>query len=347
MGTDPQPWSPRPKDDVLTEPQSFLADLGWSPVTGPTAAAKPLAQKREQLYCSFCWHLLAAGAQECAECGQNVNQMEAALQARVQEDRNWIPPRMWKDGQAPVAPRPAGRGRVFQPASTRRSANEPALAPAPVTLSWKHILVAVGIGGFVGGATVAAVWVAIQAFGRPVGATTLLAPTTNQLVSVAPARLAWRNPVAELRLELVSGSGAVVASSLDHGPAKSVEAGQYRLRITDNTGQWAPPEEQVTAAPGETLSLGPTPRVMAGFYLWAGKKLYQEQKLDRAERVWIKAVNAYPEGAEPHLQLAALLAVKYRYAEARHQVQAVLVREPGNSQALQLLHTLDSLEKNR
>jgi hypothetical protein len=344
MGTDPQPWSSRPKDDVLSEPSSFLSDLGWSPTGGAVATPRVVAAKREQRYCSFCWHVLPTGAQECMECGQSLNQMEAAHQARTQEDRNWSPPRTWKDGQAPTANRATGRGRLFQPAGTRR-ASESAFRSNPVTLSWKHILIAIGIGGFVGGSTVAALWVTIQAFGKPVGAGNLIAPTTTQMIAQTPARLSWRNPVAELRLELVSNNGSVLASSAEAEAAKNVEPGQYRLRITDNTGRWAPPEELVAAAPGQSLALGPTPKVVAGYYLWAGKRLYQEQKFDRAERVWQKAVTAYPEAAEPHLQLAALLAVKYRYPEARQQVQDVLGRDPSNPQALQLLHTLNSLEK--
>jgi hypothetical protein len=342
MGNDPQSWSPRPNDDVLSEPSSFLSDLGWSS-NGAVAAPRVVVPKREQRYCSFCWHVLPLGAQECGECGESLTQMEAARQARTQEDRKWTPPRMWEDGQAPAAARSAGRGRLFQPAGTRR-ASEPAYRSTPVSLSWKHILIAVGIGGFVGGATVAAVWVTFQAFGRPVGAGNLVVPSTNQMIAQTPARLTWRNPVAELRLELVSNNGSVLASSLEATASNTVEPGQYRLRITDNTGRWAPPEELVTAAPGEALALGPTPKVVAGYYLWAGKKLYQEQKFDRAERVWQKAVTAYPEAAEPHLQLAALLAVRYRYPEARQQVQDVLGRDPSNAQALQLLHTLNSLE---
>jgi hypothetical protein len=341
MGSDPQSWSPRSKDDVLADPQSFLADLGWA--SGPAARPVAAPPRRELRYCSFCWHVLPPGSRECAECGQSVEQMEAALQARVQADRTWIPPRMWKDGQAPSAPAPAPPGRLFQPAGYPAVAEAP--LSAPLVLSWRHILMAVGIGGFVGGATVAAAWVALQTFGRPAGAGPLPGSPGSRAAALMPGRLTWKNPVAELRLELVSAGGTVVASNQDAGAPRPLDPGEYRLRVTDNSGKWAPPEERVLVAPGEAVTLGPTPQVAAGFYLWAGKKLYEEQKLDRAERVWRKAIRAFPQGAEAHLQLAALLAVQYRYQEARQEVQEVLGREPTHPDALQLLKTLDSLEK--
>lgn len=309
--------------------------------------------RREQRYCSFCWHVLPQGATDCAECGHTVDQMEAARQARAEADRNWIPPRLWQEGQAPKGPSPA-RGRLFKPSG--HDAPDPVgpapvgpapAGPAPVVLSWRHILMAIGIGGCVGGATVAAVWVAIQTFGRPAGAGPLLRTSPTKVVALSPAQLTWKNPVAELRLKLVNSAGAVVAADLKNGEQRSIDPGEYRLRVTDHTGKWAPPEEPVIVAPGEALTLGPSPRIVAGFYLWAGKKLYGERKLDRAERVWRKALKAYPEGVEARAQLAALLAVRYRYAEARQHAREVLNREPTHPEAIQLLKTLDTLEKKR
>lgn len=341
------------------EPEKFLADLGWS-LSGPRPAATVsrsvnIAPRR---YCSFCWCILPEGAEECLDCGQSVAEMETARVARAEQDRGWIPPRMWAAGQGlPQASAPQ-RGRLFQPASVAPAASPaaaPPLAPAPLVsppsalvISWRHVILAVGVGGFFGGATVAGLAMLIQTFGRPAGASpgALNAPGVPA-ASLAPARLTWRNPVSELRLKLVSVNGTVAADNSQPEAAGTLEPGEYRLRVTDNTGRWASPEERVVVAPGEVFVAGPSPRVVAGYYLWAGKKLYEAQKLDRAERVWTKAVQAYPEGTDARLQLAALLAVRYRYAEARAQLQEVLRRDPASAEALRLMKTLDELEPRR
>lgn len=221
-------------------------------------------------------------------------------------------------------------------------------APHAVHLSWRHVLLAVGAGGFVGGATVAGLWVVIQTFGNPVTAAgTQSRRGTAATLALAPARLSWKNPVSELRLELVSPSGVVIADSLKDRAGKQLDPGEYRLRIRETTGNWAPAEERIIVAPGEALGVSPSPRVVAGYYLWAGKKLYDQQKLQRAERVWGKAVAAYPEANDARLQLAALLAVRYRYQEARSHLRRVLQRDPANPEALRLMKTLDELERHR
>jgi hypothetical protein len=341
MATDPQPWSSR-KDDVLAEPETFLAELGWAP-TGRAAAAAPAAVSPAAVrrYCSFCWCILPPEAQECEDCGHSVTEMDAIQKERSEMDRNWIPPRLWEDGQAPAG---ASRGGVATPIySNSVLAAHGSIHPPAASLSWHHILLAVGVGGFVGGATVAAIWVALQTFGKPAMAT----PNGGQGrpgIVLAPASLSWRNPVSELHLELVSGSGVVVADSNNPVTQVKIEPGEYRLRITDNTGKWAPPEERIIAAPSETLKVGPPPKVVAGYYLWAGKKLYEQKKYDRAERVWGKAVRHYPEDVEARLQLAAMMAVRFRYKDARAQLAEVQRLAPSNPEAVRLGRTLDDLE---
>jgi hypothetical protein len=350
MATDPQPWSPRPKDDVHSAPESFLADLGWAPGGKlHTAAPAVVADAALRRYCSFCWCILPAGAGECADCGHSVAEMEAIQKERSDMDRNWIPPRMWAGAQGAVHVAGVGAGATPVFSNSVVAAHQASLGGAqPGTLSWQHILVAVGIGGFVGGATVAAIWVALQTFGKPASATPgPAAHVTRPSIVLAQAALSWRNPVSELSLELVSNSGVVVADSSNPVAQVRIDPGEYRLRITDNTGRWAPPEEKIIAAPGEVLTVGPPPRVIAGYYLWAGKKLYDQKKFDRAERVWGKSVRHYPEDVEARLQLAALMAVRFRYKEARAQLAEVQRLAPNNSEAIRLSRTLDELEGHR
>jgi hypothetical protein len=347
MAAEPKPWASRPPDDVLMEPEKFLADLGWSRGSARAAAPAPAAPPVERRYCSFCWAIIAPEARECADCGHSVAEMDADRQSRAAADRAWVPQRMWKDQQPP--PRAAAPAPRAVPVSVSNRATLP-LPPQPIqaqgpSLNWRHVVFAVGAGGFVGGATVAALWIGMQTLAKPgpVARTGGGAATNGALVALAPATLTWRNPVAELRASLVSQSGAVVAQDAQK-EAVTIEPGEYRLRMSDVTGKWAPPEEKVVVGPAETVVVGPSPRVVAGYYLWAGKKLYEEKKADRAERVWAKAVQHYPEGVEARLQLAALMAVRFRYQEARRQAQEVLKRSPGNAEAQRILKALDQLE---
>ncbi len=74
---------------------------------------------------------------------------------------------------------------------------------------------------------------------------------------------------------------------------------------------------------------------------------YEQKKLSRAQRVWEKAIRHYPEGTEARLQLAALMAVRFEYANATEQVREVLKREPSNPEALRLQKMLNDLETQR
>lgn len=356
MGTEPQPWHARSADDVLMEPEKFLAELGWSANSAPPVKSGiGKTDEAERLYCSFCWAILPTSSTECADCGTSVAEMEAARTVQREADKNWIPPRQW----AEKGPKPPPPGvKVPPPAPKPRVRRVP--VPDPLTIameneaarasslpSWKHLVLAIGVGGFVGGATVAVMWVTFQTFGRPAGATGVPGGGKPAAMTLAPAKLSWRNPVSELRLELIAPNGVVAADSSKGNDAGAVDPGEYHFRITDNTGKWSPPVERVIVAPSEALTIGPPPKVVASYYLWAGKKLYEQKKLDRAQRVWEKAIKAYPEGADARLQLAALLAVKYQYKAAMKQVAEVLKRQPNNGEARRLRTTLSELEASR
>jgi thioredoxin-like negative regulator of GroEL len=95
---------------------------------------------------------------------------------------------------------------------------------------------------------------------------------------------------------------------------------------------------------GKKVALTPTPGATAEYYLWLGKQMHGLDQPGAAEEAWKKAVEANPKDIESRLQLAALMAVQFRYSEAREQLRAVLRRVPKEERALRLRRTMDHLE---
>jgi Flp pilus assembly protein TadD len=95
------------------------------------------------------------------------------------------------------------------------------------------------------------------------------------------------------------------------------------------------------------MTISPSTDAAAAYYLWLGKRLHRKEDLRGAERAWREAIEAEPQGIESRLQLAALLAVRYRYADAREQLEEILRVAPRERRARQLLRTMDKLEQGR
>lgn len=263
--------------------------------------------------------------------------MEQTRVDRVEADRAWIPPRQIAAKRRPRAktvPRPA-------------SAMWP--SPAAVETS-RRVLLAGGAIAFLAGVTVTGFWLALVISPKMARKGKATRPLLPKVAVAAPAaatstavHLAWRNPYPEIRMELLSKAGVPVASS--SGPLETaVKRGQYGLRLVDKKGRWRSPVQLVTAPEGR-WTLTPPPTRVADYYLWLGKRLHAEDKSLEAERAWRKALQASPSCSEAQLELAALLAVRFQYPEAKKLVQAVLVQAPADERAQRLQKMLNSLDR--
>jgi hypothetical protein len=122
--------------------------------------------------------------------------MESSRTARVAEDKNWTPPRLWKDGKAPAGARPSRTGRIFQARGASPSRGAPVVAQNAVMLSWKQVLVAIAAGGFIGGATVVGFWALLQN-SRPGGEAGVNAALTSLALFVSMIAI-WAQVIAVL-----------------------------------------------------------------------------------------------------------------------------------------------------
>jgi tetratricopeptide (TPR) repeat protein len=171
-------------------------------------------------------------------------------------------------------------------------------------------------------------------------------------VTVRPAQtssLSWSSRHAELNLRLLTPDGRLVAESRQPVAGITLRPGPYVLEMADESGEWSIRAGRVTAVAGAPLRVVPPLAALSRYYLWKGKQAHERQQLDAAERWWARAIDSDPDSGgstsvEARLQLAGLLAVRFRYSEARRHVTAVLGFDPENDRALQLLKVLDRLE---
>lgn len=106
----------------------MLSGLGWEP-TGSKGEESPAAEAApEALYCNFCWSTLPPGAEECADCGRSVAEMEAARTRLAELDSRWVPPS--KGGQRSKQDPAAPRVKRWEP-PLRAPVEEVPPAPAP------------------------------------------------------------------------------------------------------------------------------------------------------------------------------------------------------------------------
>lgn len=335
MSTRSQDWRSSNSEDQVLNSESLLQELGWvqRPLNGGAGAA---AVGMDQ-YCSYCWCLIPAGAQRCGDCGQSVEEMEAERRARAEADRQWRPSRS-RSGTA------AMRTRTSSVSS--RAGERPVVAPPRPEQRWKQIALAVAVGTLSGAAAATGVWLLLLP--APQRTPALTTPAGNRPASVAAAtpaaaHIAWRTADSDLQMELQTPTGVVVASSSNAAATSAVPPGEYRLHIRNEDGRWTAPDQTVVAIGGETLTLGLSGELLGKYHLWAGKQAYDKDEKKRAEREWRAAIEADANCGEARLQLAALLAVRSQYKEARRQVQEVLDRQPGNEQATRLMQVLGQL----
>jgi hypothetical protein len=297
-------------------------------------------------YCTFCWTQLRDGAPECHDCGHTLDEMDAIQAANDLRDQRWVPPRL-RECPPKAAPRPA---RPASPAGTRHARFDiPVLHE--VQRRWRDLLLAVAAGSFLGAASVSVAWLLILGVGGA-AATPRIIPTVTRpprqprpvANAAASAQVEWAVPHPNLRLQLLAARGEVVARS-SGGPV-TVPAGDYTLRLSDRSGLWKADETRKLEA-GTSLTLSPKPAATAEYYVWQGKRLHQADRPRAAERLWRSAIELDPGQVEARLQLAAALAVRFRYREARSLLSEVEGLAPGDANARRLSRALDDLEKRR
>src|SRR5688500_3981245 len=119
---------------------------------------------------------------------------------------------------------------------------------------------AVGVGSFLGGASVSVAWFVIlglPSFGNPAGASGLVVPGAG--VTPPGIQIRWQTPYPELRAELLTPTGEVAASSSAQEPsAQPIQPGVYRIRISDRAGRWHMLEREIRVDPGQVITVAPT-----------------------------------------------------------------------------------------
>jgi hypothetical protein len=295
--------------------------------------------------------------------------MEAAQSAKRAADRAWIPPRHSESAAAADAANhglTAGLGAV--PAVMTGPAVPEPLA-RELRKSRHHFLMAVAIGSAWGGAVMVAAWFTIQNFspnktnGAQVAGTlpgivsagnlpqnvpsTTPGTTEPPAVQVQPkpdARVVWKNPFSELRVELYSRAGRKVAVQ---GEDARVAAGQYQVRIYPRTGDWHVEGAELSAVDGELVEVSVTPLQAGRFFRVLGDRFYESKKLDDAVSAWQRAVEIDPKQIRAHLRLGTTLPLQHRYRDAREHLDAVLGVNPNDKEAIEGVRLLDELEKLR
>lgn len=134
MSADAQPWSPRRRLEATIDPDKILHGLGWEAPASKTPPQAPGAEGdaagNDLIFCSFCWTALVPEAEECADCGRSVADMEASRASALEADGRWLPPS--KGGQRST--QNAGGRRVKRwepPARAAAPAVEPPPPPSP------------------------------------------------------------------------------------------------------------------------------------------------------------------------------------------------------------------------
>ncbi len=336
------------------DPEKLLAELGWGSTrrnSGPEAPGARTHAAASPSYCSFCWAVISSGAKHCNDCGRSVTEMEAFAAQRAEADRAWVPQRMRQPGQGGVYSRRASAPApvmdlpppIVLPGHRRRRARR----GIPLGVRW---VVLVGAGGLLlgGGA-----FMFMQSVANAVGASRAVtvhsvpagaAPTAP----VDMAHVRWSCEEADLVYELQTASGKPVASSRGADPdGIGIKPGEYRLFLASYNGQWRMPWKRATLVPGQDLELAPTAAEQAPFHTWLGNQQHEAGDEKAAEKSWRKAIELDPDSVDARLELAAQLAVDFRYREARGLVVDALRISPKNETALRLSETLSRLEEQR
>jgi hypothetical protein len=349
MSAEAHPWSPSPAEESALDPEALLGRLGWdTPQGSPTEAPS--------YSCTFCWSNVPPGAEACPECGHTRAEMDAASARQAETDKSWTPARLLGSrrgaGQPSSGPPPLIRKytglQSLQEAQKLAAVSPKVVEPPPahsIRRGFKLLVITVTVGGFLGVAAVAGWHLAFLTFPKPDFIPTPDAPPVVQ--PEATVAIKWYNPFPELHLELRNSAGQVLARSTDPSSQHRIAPGTYLLRIMDNRAQWQAPEKKVTAVPGKLLALALPATSAADYYVWLGKRLHELNKPEAAERAWRTALRARPDCVEAHLQLAALLAVQYRYESARLHLKKARAYAPGDERVRRLERTLDRLERGR
>jgi hypothetical protein len=298
-------------------------------------------------YCSFCWTQLRDGAPECHDCGRTVEEMDAIQAANDLRDQRWVPAR-----QRESTPRPTARPARPAPAPAARPTRFDLGSLHEVRRRWRDLLLAVAAGSFLGAASVSVAWLLILGVNgaaatpsppEPVASRAAQTASTAPIKPSAAVRVTWSVPHPNLRLLLLGPEGETAARS-SGGPA-TIPPGNYVLRLTDHSGLWKADEPVKLDA--STSSLSPKPAATAEYYVWQGKRLHQADRPRGAERLWRSAIQLDPRQVEARLQLAAALAVRFRYREARVLLGEAQRLAPRDERVRRLGRALDELENRR
>lgn len=320
------------------DPDKLLLDLGWSDTGSARAAAGPARSRPARHYCSFCWTAIPDGDPECASCGRSLEEI-LAVAGKAAPGAGWKPTRL---GGASTVPKSARPARVValtvEPASqpALRASARPAMHPAAAVLLVAALLAASTMtGAYLGQLSVKS--------GNPADGPSPPPPKprATPASSGSAVPIEWDNPHSELRLELVSPKGKVLAAS--DGEAASVPTispGEYRLRTSAIEGDWHPVERTITVRAGEPLKLAPSPESVAEYFTFHGATLRNAGKEEEAKEAWRSAIQAAPTLPEPRLQLAESLITENRYSEAGAELRAVLDVSPDDPRAIRLLRRI-------
>ena len=349
-------------EETLRDIQKLLREPGETPQrSGGEGAAPP------QRFCGACWAALPVDAVDCPSCGRSLAELEAARQAKAAADQAWVPPTRADGAPAtPVTPSTAAADYGLAPAP---APTVPEPLAQELRKSRHHFLMAVAIGSAWGGAVMVAAWFTIQNFSPKNNGTLGNAPMNAAVVANTPitnpvngpdtsttpvtvqtkdnSRVAWQNSYPELRLELASLKGAVVARQPDEA---RVAPGRYRVRICPREGGWHVKGGTVLAEGGAQLDVPITATDAATFFVELGGRFSKANKTEDAISAWERALEVDAKNVRAHLCLGTALPLQHRSRDAREHLDAVLAIDPNNAEAKegkQLLDELEQLEKSR
>ncbi len=360
MNAGSQPWTLGSPEAVVDAPEALLADLGWASPSGAASRRANSAQRagRPSTPCGFCWSPLVPGDAHCPDCGQSVAEMERQAAQQAAADRSWRPGRLQGDG------RQAASYSKRAPLQTVTNTVSVGTAPMPgvrrrrqatsslQTVAW--------IGGgvvFFAGAAGLGFWLALNTFpegakpqssGAPPLPVAAVSAHSGNGDGGGVARVRWSSPSPELVYELQTLDGKPVASSRAADPTGiGIQPGDYVLYAASKDGAWRQRWQDLKLKEAQEVNLSPPSGIRAGYLAWRGARLHEGGDDRGAESSWREAIRLDPKAVDARLELAALLAVGFRYREAQTEVAEVLRNKPGNATARRLSETLKRLEKTR